>query len=135
MPTGLTRSPRGAAPTYSLPTPDDEDDQDVPEDVTPAARPDGTTPLGTTGGLVPQQAGTFDRPPDGRLSADPRQRARQSIQRAQNDFEDKQRADNPFIFSNDIKSLSKVGGRRYDAAAIRQGDRDFAAQTQADNAA
>lgn len=135
MPTGLTRSPRGAAPTYSLPTPDDEEEQDVqPVETLPTAQPTGPT-VGTTGGVIPQGAGTWDRPAPGRLSDDRNVRAKQSIDRAQADFENKQLQENPFLFSNDVKQLSKVGGRRYEDRAIRQGDADYADQVRGDNAA
>jgi predicted DNA-binding protein (UPF0278 family) len=116
-----------------LPTPED-DEEDVAGGAPTPTQP-APPPTGTTGGLIPQQAGTWDRAAPGRISADPRQRATQSIANAQADFEAKQRETNPFIFSGDVKQLSKVGGRRYDAAAVRQGERDFADQTQADNAA
>lgn len=138
MPTNLTRSPqRAAAPSYSLPRPDDEEDAVQPEeaDVAPIQQATQQPPTGTTGGLIPQQAGTWDRPEQGRLSDDRGVRAKQSIATAQQDFEDKQRQDNPFIFSGDVKNLSKIGGRRYDDRAIRAGDEAYADQVRGDNAA
>ncbi len=130
MPTNLIRSPQRAAPSYTPPTPDDEEEGDAQEQAGTPRSPRAET--GTTGGLLPQQAGTWDRPQPGRLADDRGVRAQQSVQRAQNDFEDKQRQDNPFIFSNDIKQLSKVGGRRYDQAAIARGNADYADQVRGD---
>jgi predicted nucleotidyltransferase len=130
MPLPVSRAPRRAVvPISALPAPEEEED-DVPAAAPVAsARPSQT---GSTGGIVPQGAGTWDRPPPARLSADPAQRQQQSIQRAQQDFEDKQRAENPFLFSNDVKQLSKVGGRRYDDAAVRAGEQAYRQQVRGD---
>lgn len=100
----------------------------------PDAQP-ASPPTGTTGGLIPQQAGTWDRPEQGRLSDDRSVRAKQSIAAAQQDFAAKQAQDNPFLFSNDVKNLSQIGGRRYDDRAIRAGDEAYADQVRGDNAA
>lgn len=135
MPLPYTRAPRRAAiPISALPAPeDDEELLPAEQRVLPAVqRP---TPTGTTGGLVPQQAGTWDAPAPGRLSDDRNIRAQQSIDRANADFAAKQQQDNPFIFSNDIKSLSKVGGRRYDEAAIVRGEGEYRDQVAGDRAA
>lgn len=118
MPSILTRSPRRAAIT---PQPEEQD---------AAATASNGQPIGTTGGLIPQQAGTWDQPPQP-LSADPRMRAQQSVARAEDAFAEKQRQTNPFVFSNDIRKLADVGGRPYIRAAIQQGDQEFAQQQQA----
>lgn len=92
--------------------------------------------LGTTGGVIPRQAGTWDKKPvgRGRLSDDPVQREQQSIAAAQADFEEKQRAVNPHLFSGAVTELSKVGGRRYDERAIREGEHAYADQLQGERA-
>jgi len=101
----------------------------------PVAEPAGPE-TGTTGGLVPQQAGTWDKPVVApRLSDDPTQRAKQSTDAAQAEFEAKQRAVNPHLFSGAVKSLAKVGGKKYQEQAIREGDQLYTDQVQADRAA
>jgi hypothetical protein len=92
---------------------------------------------GTTGGLVVKQAGTWDPKPVARprLSDDPVVREQQSLDRAQADFEAKQRAANPFIYSGAVTELAKVGGRRYTERAIAQGERAYEDQLSLDRAA
>lgn len=107
----LTRSPRRAA--TPLPSPEEDDAQ-------PA--------VGTTGGLTVQQAGTWDKPPAGPLPDDPAQRRTASIASANADFAEQQRQTNPFIFSNDIKTLAQAGGRQYEEAAVRGGEQAYQQQ-------
>lgn len=134
MPLPYTRAPRRAAvPISALPTPEDEEDISPQQAALPSAqRPSAT---GTTGGIVPRGAGTFDAPAPGRLSDDRATREQQSIDRAQADFAAKQQQENPFLFSNDIKQLSTVGGRRYDEAAIVRGEGQYRDQLSQDRAA
>jgi hypothetical protein len=93
--------------------------------------------FGTTGGIIPQQAGTWDPKPMARerLSDDPAQREQQSMARAEADFEAKQRAANPFLFSGAVKKLADVGGRRYMDRAVAVGERDYEDQLRGDRAA
>jgi hypothetical protein len=70
----------------------------------------------------------------GRLSDDPQERAKQSMARAEADFEAKQRAVNPFLYSGAVKSLAKVGGRRYMDRAVQAGEAAYADQVQAERA-
>ncbi len=103
----LTRSPRSAAP-IAQPQDDEEDGQRV----------------GTTGGMTVQQAGTWDAPKP-TFSADPGVRRTQLADQANADFAAKQRADNPFIFSNDVKTLPQAGATRELGQAVAQGEHDY----------
>ena len=92
----------------------------------PVATPQGPV-TGTTGGLVPTQAGTWDAKPvaAARWSDDPVQRRQEAVARAEADFTAKQLADNPFMFSGAVKSLAKEGGRQYIRRAIQDADREY----------
>lgn len=91
---------------------------------------------GTTGGLVPQQAGTWDKAPvqQQRWADDPVQRRQQAVQRAEADFEARQREQNPFLFSGAVKSLAKEGGRQYIRRAMNQAEDEYGQQLATDRA-
>lgn len=138
MPSPVTRDRRQFKPA-SQPAPV-EDDQPVavappPEEAAPAPPAQAAPPTGTTGGLIPQQAGTWDKPRTQPTSADPAERATQSLQREQEQFAAGQREKNPFIFDNAIPDLSKVTSQRHKERVVAAGDRDYREQQMAERAA
>jgi hypothetical protein len=69
---------------------------------------------------------------EGRIPDDPVLRRQQSIARAEDEFAAKQRADNPFIFSNAVRKLADVGGRRYLERAVDEGEDAYRQQRMAE---
>ncbi len=130
MPSPITRTPPYGAPRPSA-TPDDEEEQD--SDVPVGDSPPPLAPIAPVARTQPYSRPV--QPAARRLSDDPTQRAEESVAAAEAAFAAKQRATNPFVFSNDIRSLAKEGGRKYIDRAIRQGERDYEDQLQNDRAA
>ncbi len=133
MPTLPTRDRRQFR-TASNPAPVSVDDDQA--DVAPIAEEVSGPEIGTTGGVIPKQAGTWDKKPalSARLSEDSEVRARQSAQSAEAGFEAKQREANPFLYSGAVKKLADVGGRRYIDRAIQGGEAAYGDQVRADRA-
>lgn len=132
MPTPATRAPSYGTPRPPV-TPDPDEDEQEPD-----AAPVGELPPPVARITPATRTRPYVRPVvDGapRLSDDPTQRAEQSMAAAEAAFAAKQRAANPFVFSNDIRSLAKVGGRKYMDRAVREGEAAYADQVQNDRAA
>ncbi len=100
-------------------------------------QPDVQPPTGTTGGLIPQQAGTWDKKPTPapRLSDDPNVRGQQALETAQAEFTQKQLTQNPFLFSPAIKKIEDFVGRQGVAHIQNQAEQDYVGQVRQDRAA
>lgn len=127
---GVYVPPRGVAPVMPRPSAPGTRAYSRPQ---PVAQDTGPV-IGTTGGIVPQQAGTWDKAHAApqRWADDPAQRRQQAIQRAEADFEAKQRETNPFLFSGAVKSLAKEGGARYIRRAMEDAESDYRRQVDSD---